>query len=129
MVRFWGPIAAVLVAAVLALDAVTPADAQQWAMPTAERFFRVEWEPAETKRGTVLRGYVWNDQGHAAGNVRLFIESIDGGGAVAATTVGYVLGVIAPFDRLYFEVKLAAPATNYRVRVASWEPQGRGGGS
>jgi hypothetical protein len=97
-------------------------------MPGADRIFRVEWESATTKRGPVLRGYVWNDQGYAAGNVRLFIESLDASGAVAATTVGYVLGVIGPFDRLYFEVKLAAPATNYRVRVASWEPQGRGGG-
>jgi hypothetical protein len=127
MVRFWGPVAALLVAAVLALHAVTPASAQQWAMPGADRIFRVEWEPATTKRGPVLRGYVWNDHGQAAGNIRLFIESLDPTGAVAATTVGYVLGVVGPSDRLYFEVKLAAPATNYRVRVGSWEPQGRGG--
>lgn len=127
MVRFWGLLAALLVAAVLALDAVAPASAQQWAMPGGDRFFRVDWEPATTQRGTVLRGYVFNDHGHAAGNVRLFIESLDPTGAVAATTVGYVPGVVGPSDRLYFEVKLSAPATNYRVRVATWEPQGRGG--
>jgi hypothetical protein len=125
MLRFWGPIAALLIVTVVALDVLTPADAQQWTTP--DRGFRVDWEPVTTKRGaTVLRGYVRNDTGHHIGNLRLLIESLDASGAVATTTVWSPPGIAPAFDRLYFEVPLSAPATSYRVRVAAWDPVGRG---
>jgi hypothetical protein len=127
MVRLWASIGALLVVSVLALHAVTPASAQQWAVPGAERHFRVEWDQTTTKRGTVVRGYVHNDQGHTAGNIRLVVEGIDGGGAVATTTIGYVVGTVGPSERLFFEVPIKSPTPNYRLRVGSWEPVGRGG--
>jgi len=125
MLRFWGSMAVLLVTSLVTLNVMTPADAQQWATP--DRGFRVDWEPVNTKRGLVLRGYIRNDTGYHAGGFRLLIESLDASGGVAATTVGYPPGVAPAFDRLYFEVPMKEPATNYRVRVAGWEPVGRGG--
>ena len=125
MVRFVVVLGLMVVAATAGLKAVAPATAQSWT--TTDRGFRLDWEPAQTKRGTVIRGYLNNDSGYTAANVRLIIESIDAGGQVAATTIGYLPGTAPPFDRLYFEVPLKAAAASYRVRVGSWEPIGRGG--
>lgn len=125
MVRFVMVLALALVAAVTGLRAVTPAAAQSWTTP--DRGFRIDWEAAHTRRGHVIRGYVYNDSGYTAANIRLLIEALDAGGQVATTTVGYLPGTAPPFDRLYFEVPLKAPAASYRVRVGSWEPAARGG--
>lgn len=124
MVRLGLAVIGALIAAVLLLDALT-VDAQQWTTPADG--FRVDWEPTTSKRGLVLRGYVYNDGGHAAGNIRLIVESLDGAGQLAATTVAYVSGTAPAFGRVYFEAPLAAPASTYRVRVGSWEPLFRGG--
>jgi hypothetical protein len=114
-----------VVLAILALDAVTPAVAQNWVMP--DRGFRVDWESAVTKRGTALRGYVYNDHPYGVTQVRLLIDTLDASGQVAATKVGYLAGEAPAFNRLYFEVPVTGPASSYRVRVASWEAMGRGG--
>ena len=124
MWRFVAATAATLMVASLTLDPVTPAVAQNWAMP--DQGFRVDWEPATTKRGAALRGYVYNDHGFGAINIRLLIESLDASGQVTATTVGYPPGLAPAFNRLYFEVPVAA-ASRYRVRVAGWDAIGRGG--
>ena len=125
MVRFVMVLVLALAAGVAGSQAVTPAAAQSWTTP--DRGFRVEWEAAQARRGPVIRGYVHNDSGYTAANVRLLIESLDAGGQVTATTIGYLPGTAPPFDRLYFEVPLKATAPTYRVRVGSWEPIGRGG--
>ncbi|MBI1734885.1 MAG: hypothetical protein HYR51_06905 [Candidatus Rokubacteria bacterium] len=114
-----------VIAAVVALAAVTQATAQTWSTP--DRGLRVEWESGSTKRGPIVSGYVYNDLGYAIGNVRLLIESVDAGGQVVDTKVGYLQGTAPPFDRLYFEVRPGKPAASYRVRVAAWDPLGRGG--
>ncbi len=75
----------------------------------------------------MIRGYVNNESGTGATNFRLVIESLDGAGQVAATTIGYLQGDALAFDRLYFEVPLKAPASSYRVRVGAWDAVGRGG--
>jgi hypothetical protein len=125
MIRLVVVLMLALATAAAGLEAVTPAAAQSWTTP--DRGFRVEWEPVQGKRGPVIRGYLHNDSGYTVANVRLIIESIDAGGQLANTTIGYLPGTAPPFDRLYFEVPLKAPAASYRVRVGSWEPIGRGG--
>lgn len=125
MWKWWAASGFAIVLAILALDEVTPAVAQNWAV--SDRGFRVDWESAETKRGTTIRGYVNTDLGSGATNIRLIIESLDGAGQVVATTVGYLHGSAPPFGRLYFEVPLKAPAPSYRVRVGAWDPDSRGG--
>jgi hypothetical protein len=114
-----------IVMTIVTVDPMTPATAQSWVMP--DRDFRVDWEQATKRRGTVLRGYIHNTAGSSATNIRLLVESLDARGQVVATNVGYVQGTIAPFDRLYYEVPIATPASSYRVRVGSWDLVGRGG--
>ena len=126
MVRLWALVLSLLVMAVVALNAAVPAGAQQWSTP--DPGFRVEWEPGTTKKGApVVRGYIRNDTGFNANQVKLLIEGLDSGGAVASTQVGYLAGMVPAFNRLYFEVPVKAAASSYRVRVASYEPVNRGG--
>ncbi|MBI2204771.1 MAG: hypothetical protein HYU41_13050 [Candidatus Rokubacteria bacterium] len=124
MVRLGFALVGALTVAVLTLDALS-VDAQSWTTPADG--FRVEWEPMTSQRGPAVRGYVYNDGGHVAGNIRLIVESLDGAGQLAATTIGYLSGTAPAFGRLYFEVPVKAPATSYRVRVGSWEAVERGG--
>ena len=82
--------------------------------------------PGQGRRGPIVSGYVHNTYGHTAGNVRLVVESLDGGGQVTGSTLVYVLGTIPPGDRLYFETPVPREAASYRVRVLSFDPVGRG---
>jgi hypothetical protein len=125
MWKWWAAIGFAIALAILALDELAPAVAQSWAVP--DRGFRVDWESVQTKRGLTIRGYVNNDLGYGATNIRLVIESLDASGQVAATTIGYLQGSAPPFGRLYFEVPVKAPASSYRVRIAAWDPVARGG--
>lgn len=121
MVRLWGSVVVLLV---IALSA--PARAQQWAILNPG--FKAEHEAGTTKRGAnVLRGYIRNDHGFDAGSVKLLIEGLDATGNVTSTTVGYLLGLLPAFNRLYFEVPVKSPAASYRVRVASYESLNRVG--
>ncbi len=52
---------AVLMTVVLVTPAV--AVAQNYAMPSASRYFRVESETGNGRRGPILSGYVYNDHG------------------------------------------------------------------
>jgi hypothetical protein len=103
------------------------AGAQSWVLPRTDTDFRVESEVASGKRGSAVRGYIYNSTGYSIGNIRLIVEAVDGSGQVATTRVVPTLGVIPPFGRLYFQTPTSNGATSYRVRVGAWEPVGRGG--
>lgn len=101
--------------------------AQSWIIEGADRYFRVEWQAGQGRRGPVLAGYVYNTYGQTADRVRLLIEGLDSGGRVTSTTTAYVLGTIPALDRGYFEAPAPPGAASYRVRVASYDLIGRGG--
>jgi hypothetical protein len=89
---------------------------------------RLDWEAGVTRRGKpVIRGYVINDHGRPAADVRLLVESLDGSGAVVARAIGFVTGVVQFNDRAYFEVPLRTPAASYRVTVISLDWRAGGG--
>jgi hypothetical protein len=114
-----------VVLATLLLVAPATVSAQSWAIQGTERYFRVESSVVQGRRGPIVSGYVYNTYGHTAGNVRLLVEGLDGGGQVTSTTWVYVVGTVPPGDRAYFEA--AAPReSSYRVRVAFFDPVGRG---
>jgi hypothetical protein len=103
------------------------ARAQSWVLPRTDTDFRIESEVAQGKRGSTVRGYIYNSSGYSIGNIRLIVEGVDGAGQIVGTNVVPTLGVIPPFGRLYFEAPAPNGASNYRVRVGAWEPVGRGG--
>ena len=115
----------VLIAAFGVLLVPTTVSAQSYAIQGLDRFFRIESTSAPGSRGPVISGYVYNIYGHTADHVRLIIESVDGAGQVTASTVVALLGTIGPGDRVYFQA-VAPREGSYRVRVASYDPIGRG---
>jgi hypothetical protein len=87
-----------------------------------DSYFRVEWQPDERGGKTLVSGYVTNQWGLGARNVRLRVEALDAAGGVTATYIGYVNGYVTPGARVYFEVPVPAKAPNYRVTVLSFDP-------
>ena len=101
---------------------------ESYAIYGAEQFFRLNWEPAERGGRPIVTGYIQNDYGFTARDVRLRVESLDTGGRVVAKTTGYVPGVMTPGSHVYFEVPVAARADGYRVSVLSFELLQKGKG-
>ena len=113
----------------VALQGLVPGTgfAQNWVMQGTDRYVRVESTAANGPRGLVVSGYVYNIYGTTADRVRLLVESVDASGKVTATSIVPLLGSLGPGDRVYFEAPAPQPAASYRVRVASFDPIGRGG--
>jgi hypothetical protein len=114
-----------------ALMAVSPGTvfAQSYAIQGVERYIRVESSStSQGRRGLVVWGYVYNAYGQSADRVRFVVEGLDAGGQVTSSTIGQVLGTVPALTRTYFEVPVPSGASQYRVRVLSFDPIGRGGG-
>ena len=108
----------------------SPSWAQGSSGPLAERYFRLEWEAGQSRRGRpLIRGYLYNDQPVNVNNVRLLIETLDASGQVTSRTVGYVDGLIPATSRTYFEVPVSAPGGTFRVSVMSFDLIRTGGGA
>ena len=103
--------------------------AQGFGSAAPDRFFRVETEGGQGRGGRpVVRGYVYNDYGIAAGRVLLQVETVDASGQVVARTLVHVDGAVPGFGRLYFEGPVSAAGARYRVTVYYFEWVHRGGG-
>lgn len=120
-----------LLATSLALGTLSPTGpaAALSAASTVDPRVRLDWE-AGTGRGgrPVIQGYVYNDYGRPASDVRLLVETLDGSGAVIGRSIGFVRGVVQLNDRAYFEVPVKIPGASYRVSVTSLDWTGGGGG-
>ncbi len=73
-----------------------PAHAQDGQVYGADQFFQLIWEPVEDGGRLSVGGYVTNNYGLEAINVRLLVESLDVHGRVVAKTIGYVNYPIPP---------------------------------
>jgi hypothetical protein len=128
-VRMTGVAVALGWAALIAISAVDPAYAQGFGSATPERFFRVEAEGGQGRGGRpVVRGYIYNNYGQAAGRILLRVETLDAGGQVVASSLVHVDSTVPQFDRVYFEGPVSAGGSSYRVSVYYYEWLGRGGG-
>jgi hypothetical protein len=119
--------AAVAVALLGALTALTgvgrgsAAFGQSYIFEGGERFFRVESEPGRTRKGApVVSGYVYNQYGSTAANVRVLVETLDASGQTVDRQIHQLPGTVPGDGRAYFQFKVPS-ATSYRVRVSSWE--------
>ena len=119
---------ALMLAAVVAIAAGSAA-AANYAQETLDRYFRLEYEVAQSSTRPVVSGYVYNlNPGTPAERMRLSIEALDGSGTVVATSSTWVLGNVPPGNRAYFSAPVA-PAASYRVQVQSFDWGSRGGSS
>jgi hypothetical protein len=116
-----------VVLAALMVVAPGAASAQSYAIQGVENYIRVQSSStSQGRRGPVVSGYLYNAYGQTADRVRLVVEGLDAGGQVTSSTIAPVLGGIPPLDRAYYEVPVPAGASQYRVRVLSFDPIGRG---
>ncbi len=94
---------------------------ESYAIYGADQFFKLNWAPGERRGRPIVAGYISNEFGFSARDVRLRVESLDPAGRVVAKTTGYVPGVMTPGVHIYFEVPVAEKADAYRVTVLSFE--------
>jgi hypothetical protein len=108
---------------------VRPAVALE-ATSTVDQRIRLDWDVKVGRGGrAVIQGYVYNDNGRPAADVRLLVETLDASGTVIARDIGFVRQVVQFNDRAYFEVPLKATGASYRVSVTSLDWKGGGGGA
>jgi hypothetical protein len=89
----------------------------------------IDWEAGQTRKGQpVIRGYVINDYGRPASDVRVLVEVLDAAGQPIERQAGFVFGTVpGNGGRSYFEVPLRTAGAGYRVTITAYD--WRGGGS
>lgn len=98
------------------------------AASTVDPRIRLDWQAGAARGGRpVIQGYVYNDYGRPASDVRLLVETLDASGAVIARHVGFIRGVVQLNDRAYFELPIRTPGASYRVSVTALDWKGGGG--
>jgi len=71
-------------------------------MPDAERWFKLGWETAPGRDGSVrLRGYLVNTYGEPAGQVRVLAQVLDANGNVLAQRIEWVHFFLSAGDSGY----------------------------
>jgi hypothetical protein len=98
-----------------------PGGAQNFGAPGPDSVFRLAWQPGERRGQPTVTGTVFNDSAYTMIDVRLRVEALDGAGAVTATAIAAVPGMLTPWSRAAFEVALPARAAAYRVTVLSFD--------
>lgn len=87
-----------------------------------EHYFKVDWGlepgPADSRRVT---GYLYNEYGRPATNVRVLAQALDTSGGVIGQRLAWVPGGVPPLSRTYFEVGPLPPADMYRVSVWAFD--------
>src|SRR5262249_52901887 len=87
----------------------------------AAEHFRVDGRVKEDHDGHAkISGYLYNDYGEAADQIRLRITELDASGHTVATYVEPISDTLPGFDRTYFYVKVPGHASSYQVAVDSF---------
>ena len=88
----------------------------------ADRFFRVEWSAGAAGLGqSRITGYVYNDYGEDAVNVRLRISQLDDFGRPVASTIQPVGDTVRAGGRAFFDMRVPGNGPFYRVAVGSFD--------
>ena len=104
--------------------------AQGFGSATPERYFRVEAEGGQGRGGRpVVRGYLYNDNAKAAGQVPVAVESLDAAGQAINRSILPLDGIVPAFNRLYFDIRIPTAGVSYRVSVYYYEWLKGGGGA
>ena len=98
------------------------------ATSTVDPRIRLDWQVGAARGGRpVIQGYIYNDYGRPASDVRLLVESLDASGSGIARHTGFIRGVLQLNDRAYFELPIRTPGASYRVSVTALDWKGGGG--
>jgi hypothetical protein len=79
-------------------------------------------EKSESRRASVVTGWVYNDGQAVAGLVRMRAELLDDSGKPVSEHVGWAYGNVTPGGRAYFLIPVPpqSAALQRRVTVESW---------
>jgi len=98
--------------------AAVPSGSITTLMPGWERFFTIQWTVSSERAGSrELDGYVANQYGHYAREMRLLVRSLDASGAVIDQRIVWMPTGVGGFGRAYFDVRHLPAADHYRVDV------------
>ncbi len=117
---------------ILPVGALYPTDraAALSATSSVDSRIRLDWEVGTRHGGRpVIQGWIYNDYGRPAADVRLLVETLDASGNVIARDIGFVRGVVQFNGRTYFEVPLKTTGASYRVSVTAFDWKGGGPGA
>jgi hypothetical protein len=125
MNRIWTALAALCLLLLIATDGARAINSPSG----IDSRLRFEYEVGRTRQGQPeIQGYIYNDYGRAANNVRMIVETLDGSGQVVGRAYGYVFGIVPVFNRTPFNVPLQMAGASYRLTVTSFEWRDLGGG-
>jgi hypothetical protein len=97
---------------------LTPSPTTTTLMAGWEQHFALEWAVAaqgpDTRR---VSGYVYNQYGSTATQMRILAQALDPNGAVVGQSIAYVPGGVGGFGRAYFDVPNLPVTPAYRVSV------------
>jgi hypothetical protein len=116
---------ALLITAIVTINAcastnpnLTPSSTTTTLMAGWEYHFAIEWAAAEQGPNTRrVSGYVYNQHGETATQMRVLAQALDPSGAVVGQRIAYVLGGVGGFGRAYFDVPNLPATSAYRVSV------------
>jgi hypothetical protein len=86
----------------------------------SQQYFTLEWQTSRRENRPVVQGYIRNDWGFAAANMRLLVEGIEPPGRLVGQRLIWLGGQLTPGTRAYFETSMPR-APSYRVRVFSYD--------
>ncbi|MGH7304187.1 MAG: FxLYD domain-containing protein [Candidatus Rokuibacteriota bacterium] len=97
---------------------LTPSSTTTTLMAGWEQHFAIEWAAAEQgPNARRVSGYVYNQHGETATQIRVLAQALDPNGAVVGQRIAYVLGGVGGFGRAYFDVPNLPATPAYRVTV------------
>jgi hypothetical protein len=123
VVGAWLRIALTCFAIAIIAGAVTAptASAQSDFGAPLQRWFRLEWTVSDEAAGRRrVTGWIHNDYGTSAGEVRLVVEALDRSGRIVDRRYQWLPGSLPPLSRTYFDVSGLPAADSYRVGVHSF---------
>ena len=86
----------------------------------SQQYFTLEWQTSRRGNQPVVQGYIRNEWGFAAANMRLLVEGTEPSGRLVGQRLIWLGGQLMPGTRAYFETSMP-PAPSYRVRVFSYD--------
>ena len=93
-----------------------------------ERYFTVEWQPHSRNGAPYVIGYIKNDWGVPAANIRLLVDALGPGDQVTSQRVEWLGTMLTPGTRAHFQVPAPGSASAYRVSVFAFDFVEAGGG-
>ncbi len=86
----------------------------------SQQFFSLEWQASPRGNQRIVQGYIKNNWGLAAANMRLLVEALEPPDRLVSQRISWLGGQLTPGTRAYFETSMP-PAPTYRVRVFAYD--------